>query len=191
MKSDGAGKPNQPLADERQLVELAKSGDAEAFGQLYDAYVDRVYRYVFFRVTDQETAEDITSQVFLKAWESVRRYRPQGPFLAWLYTIARNAVIDHYRTRKQNVSLDVAAPVASKDEKLDDHVQLQFEMSTLQEALQSLTDEQQQVLVMKFIAGFATHEIAREMKKSEGAVRALQMRALQALAKEMEARDED
>lgn len=191
MKSDGAGKSHEPLPDERRLVDLARSGDAEAFGQLYDVYVDRVYRYIFFRVTDEGTAEDLTSQVFLKAWESVKRYRPRGPFIAWLYTISRNAVIDHYRTRRQTVSLDAAVPVASQDEKLDDHVQLQFEMSTLQEVLQTLTDEQQQVLIMKFIAGFPTDEIAREMKKSEGAIRALQMRALQALAKEMEARDEE
>lgn len=130
-----------------------------------------------------ETAEDLTSQVFLKAWENLKRYRPNGPFLAWLYTIARNTVIDNYRTRKQTVSLDEAAPIASHDEKLDDHIELQFEMQSLQAAMQYLTEDQQEVLTLKFIADFDTSQIARRMRKSEGAIRALQMRALQALAR--------
>jgi len=184
VRTEGADKP-LTLPDERRLVEQAKSGDAEAFGQLYDAFVDRVYRFVFFRVTDVQMAEDLTSQVFLKAWENLGRYRPHGPFLAWLYAIARNSVIDNYRTRKQTVSLDEAAPLAAHDEKLDDQVELQFEMKSLQVAMQHLTEEQQEVVTLKFIADYDTTEIAQRMGKSEGAIRALQMRALQALARVM------
>ncbi len=171
--------------DERRLVDQAKSGDGEAFGQLYEAYLDRVYRFIFFRVTDVQMAEDLTSQVFLKAWENLGRYHPHGPFLAWLYAIARNTVIDNYRTRKQTVSLDEAAPVAAQDDKLDDRMQLEFEMQTLQAAMQHLTLEQQEVITLKFIAEYDTAHIAKHMGKSEGAVRALQMRALQALARVM------
>ena len=109
-----------PLEDEKCLVDLAKSGDGEAFGRLYEAYFDRVYRFIYFRVTDDQVAEDLSSQVFLKAWENLRRYHPRGPFLAWLYAIARNTVIDSYRTRKQTVSLDEAAPIASHEANLDD-----------------------------------------------------------------------
>ena len=185
MKSNGGAKPTEPLPDEARLVELAKSGNAEAFGQIYEACVDRVYRFVFFRVSDEPTAEDLTSQVFLKAWQNLGRYRPNGPILAWLYAIARNTVIDHYRTFKQTVSLDEAAPVASQDNKLDELVEFQFEMQSLQESMQYLTEEQQEVLILKFIAEFDTDQIARKMGKSEGAIRALQMRALQALAKVM------
>jgi len=184
VRTEGADKP-LTLPDERRLVEQAKSGDAEAFGQLYDAFVDRVYRFIFFRVTDVQMAEDLTSQVFLKAWENLGRYRPHGPFLAWLYAIARNSVIDNYRTRKQTVSLDEAAPLAAHDEKLDDQVELQFEMKSLQVAMQHLTEEQQEVVTLKFIADYDTTEIAQRMGKSEGAIRALQMRALQALARVM------
>src|SRR5512143_3010640 len=115
-----------PPDDERRLVDLAKSGNGEPFGQLYEACVDRVYRFIFFRVTDEQVAEDLTAQVFLKAWENLNRYHPRGPFLAWLYAIARNTVIDNYRTKKQTVSLDDAAPIAAQDDKLDDRVQLQF-----------------------------------------------------------------
>ena len=185
MKSNGGAKPTEPLPDERHLVELAKAGDAEAFGQLYDACVDRVYRFIFFRVSDVPTAEDLTSQVFLKAWQNLGRYRPNGPILAWLYAIARNSVIDHYRTFKQTVSLDEAAPLAAQDIKLDDLVEFKSEMGSLQESLKYLTEEQQEVLILKFIAEYDTDQIARRMGKSEGAIRALQMRALQALAKVM------
>jgi RNA polymerase sigma-70 factor, ECF subfamily len=166
-------------------VDQAKSGDGEAFGQLYEAYLDRVYRFVYFRVTDAQIAEDLTSLVFLKAWENLGRYHPHGPFLAWLYAIARNTVIDNYRTRKPTVSLEEAAPVAAQDEKLDDHVQLQFEMQSLQAAMQHLTEEQQEVITLKFIADYDTAQIAKMMGKSEGAIRALQMRALQALGRVM------
>ncbi len=185
MKSNGGAKPTEPLPDERRLVEQAKSGDAEAFGQLYDACFDRVYRFIFFRVSDVPTAEDLTSQVFLKAWQNLGRYRPNGPILAWLYVIARNTVIDHYRTFKQTVSLDEAAPLVAQDAKLDEMVEFQSEMKSLQESLQYLTEEQQEVLILKFIAEFDTDQIARRMGKSEGAIRALQMRALQALSKVM------
>ncbi len=164
-------------------MEQAKAGDAQAFGQLYDAAVDRVYRFLFFRVNDVQTAEDLTSLVFLKAWENLHRYQPRGPFLAWLYSIARNTVIDHYRTHKQTVSLEEAAPMAAPNATPDAVVDLLFEMKTLKAAMRHLTAGQREVLTLKFIAEYDTAQIARQMRKSEGAIRALQMRALQALAR--------
>ncbi len=188
MNAIKLGRPtssSKPHPEERQLVESAKAGDAQAFGQLYDASVDRVYRFLFFRVNDSQTAEDLTSVVYLKAWENLHRYQPRGPFLAWLYSIARNTVIDHYRTHKQTVSLDEAAPMASPNAKPDDVVDLHIEMKSLQAAMLHLTSEQREVLTLKFIAEYDTAQIARQMRKSEGAIRALQMRALQALARVM------
>jgi len=169
--------------DETSLIRRAQSGDAGAFGRLYDAGVDRIYRYIFFRVTDLEIAEDLTSEVFLKAWENLHRYRPGGPFISWLYTIARNTVIDHYRTRKQSVSLDET--VIKLDPHLEEKVDLQDEVETLKRAMQHLTDQQREVLTLRFLVELDTRQIAGRMRKSEGAVRALQMRALQALAKVM------
>ncbi len=187
MKSNFPDTNAGPLAEERQLVQKARGGDSEAFARLYDGYVERVYRYVFFRVADEQTAEDLTSQVFLKAWENLDRYRlGSSPFLAWLYTIARNQVIDHYRTRKEFVSLDDAVSLPAKDQDVDDQIQSRFEVQAMRDALQFLTEEQQQVLILKFISGLDTREIAKNMNKSEGAIRALQMRALQALAKVIE-----
>ena len=183
MKTGRAAEAVVNLPDEADLVRKAKSGDASAFGRLYDSTLDRIYRYVFFRVTDAELAEDLTSQVFLKAWENLRRYKPGGPFVAWLYTIARNTVIDHYRTRKQSVPLDQT--VIKEDPALDEKVDLKHDIGILQEAMQELTEEQREVLTLRFLADMETGEIAERMQKSEGAIRALQMRALQALAKAM------
>ena len=168
----------------RQLVKLAQEGDTDAFGLLYDGYMERIYRYIYFRVTDEQTAEDLAGQVFCKAWENLHRYKPTGaPFGAWLYTIARNAVIDHYRTRKETVSLEEVTTLAGHDPDPNEQTELRFDVECLGEALQALTDEQQQVLVLKFISGMTTDEVAEQLGKRPGAVRALQMRGLQALAR--------
>jgi RNA polymerase sigma-70 factor, ECF subfamily len=175
----------QPLVDEQELIRLSQEGDQEMFAQLYDAYIERIYRYVYFRVADMELAEDITSQVFLKVWEKLGTYQPgHSPFMAWLYRIAHNAVIDYYRTKKVSVSLDDANPIEfSHADEVDEKLDLQVKSQQLREALQELTEEQQQVLVLKFVSGLSTSEIAQQLGKQQGAVRALQMRGLQALAK--------
>ncbi len=181
---------NSETDRQSELVLLAKAGDAEAFGHLYETYLDRIYRYIYFRVTDEQTAEDLISQVFTKAWENLDRYQPSGrPFIAWLYTIAHNTVIDHYRTRKDTVAIENTITLASDAPSPHEQVELHFEADNLRAALQTLTPEQQQVVVLKFIAGMTTDEIASQLHKSAGAIRALQMRALQALAKQMQ-RDE-
>jgi RNA polymerase sigma-70 factor (ECF subfamily) len=172
---------------QRNLLKRAKAGDSEAFAQLYDDCIERIYRYVYFRVTDEQTAEDLTSQVFFKAWENLDRCKSTGaPFIAWLYTIARNAVIDYYRTRKTTVALEEASSLASEEPAPDEEVELHFETESLKLALRELTDDQQQVVILKFISGMSTDEIAEHLGKRAGAVRALQMRALQALAGIME-----
>ena len=84
-----------------QLIEQAKNGNINSFGKVYDSLVEKVYRFIFFKVESRETAEDLTQGVFLKALENIEKYRKNTSFLAWIYTIARNSVIDHYRTKKQ------------------------------------------------------------------------------------------
>jgi RNA polymerase sigma-70 factor (ECF subfamily) len=190
VRTEVAARSAPPLPEEGRLVRQAKSGDSDAFAQLYDAYVERVYRYVYFRVTDDMTAEDLTSQVFLKAWEHLDRYQQGGsPFLAWLYTIARNQVIDHYRTHKESVPLEDAVHIAAETRTLDDEIQDAFNVDAMRDALQFLTEEQQQVLILKFIAGLPTKSIAKMMDLSEGAVRAVQMRALQTMTKHLEQKE--
>jgi RNA polymerase sigma-70 factor (ECF subfamily) len=178
------------LLDETGLTRQAKSGDSEAFAQLYDAYIERVYRYIYFRVTDEMTAEDLTSQVFLKAWEKLDSYQlGKSPFIAWLYTIARNQVIDHYRTRKETVHIDEVLQLADESQMPDEEVQTSLDVEVIREALDQLTDDQQQVIMLKFVGGMTTEEIADQLDKREGAVRALQMRGLQTLAKYLEDKD--
>lgn len=188
VNSQSAKRSRMPLVNERQLVLQAQAGSAEAFGQLYDAYMERIYRFIYFRVEDQQTAEDITSQVFLRAWNNLDRFRlGRTPYLAWLYTIAHNAVIDHYRTRKVTSALeDVRLSQPDYAEAVENHIDFAVEMTTVKSAMQTLTGDQQQVLTLKFIEGLSNDEIARHLGKREGAVRALQMRGLRALAKLLE-----
>jgi RNA polymerase sigma-70 factor (ECF subfamily) len=175
-----------PLPEEATLVRQAQSGDAEAFTRLYDGYVERIYRYVYFRVSDDTATEDLVSQVFLKAWQNLDRYKiGTAPFIAWLYTIARNLVIDHYRSKRELVPLEEAATLPADMQSPDDEAQLRFDLEAMRDALQSLSGDQKQVLILKYIAGLPNETIAKIMNKQEGTVRGLQMRGLQVLAKYM------
>src|SRR6266536_1357997 len=190
--------PSQSIEgpDEPQIVALVNrvvvSRDPNAFGELYDHYVERVYRYLYFRTGRHPEAEDLTEQVFLKAWEAIGRYRWQGrPFLAWLYRLAHNAHIDHVRSQRPTTSLtnderplDLASPSASVE------LGRALDAEVIAGALAELTIEQQQVIVMKFIEGLDNEQIAQLMDKREGAIRALQMRALMSMRRVLERQGE-
>jgi len=163
------------------LVEQAKRGDAEAFGKLYEIHVDEVYRYLYHRVGRLEDVEDLTSQVFLKAWQGIRKYRSQGiPFTAWLFRIAHNTVVDYYRSKKREVSLTELDADAGA---LDGAQQLEQEMerSQVRKAILQLREDQQKVIVLRFITGMSCSEVATIMGKREGTIRVMQHRALSAL----------
>jgi RNA polymerase sigma-70 factor (ECF subfamily) len=179
-----------PLLEEARLVDEAKAGNPEAFARLYDAYVERVTRYVYFRISEAIDTEDLVAQVFLKAWENLDRYKMgSSPFIAWLYTIARNLVIDHYRTKKNALPLEEAIALPSDMEMPDEEAQTRFDLQAMRDALQFLTSDQQQALILKYIAGLPNDSIAKIMKKQEGTVRGLQMRALQTLSKYMKEKE--
>jgi RNA polymerase sigma-70 factor (ECF subfamily) len=175
------------------LVDRAvASHDAAAFGELYDRFIDRVYRYLYFRTGRHAEAEDLTEQVFLKAWEAIGRYRWQGrPFLAWLYRLAHNVHIDHVRSTRPTTSLTTehrTLEVPSTSAMTEMARTLDAEV--LATALSQLTLEQQQVIVMKFIEGLDNEQIAQSMDRREGAIRALQMRALMSLRRVLEKQGE-
>jgi len=171
----------QNLSD-RWLVLRAQKGDSQAFGQLYLKYLDKIYRYVYFRVRCQmEEAEDLTEQIFYRAWESLEKFdSKKGTFQAWLYRIAHNLVIDHHRKMKKEAPLPVDFPDGNnllEDLKSDERKQ------ALMSAVNQLSDEQQQVIILKFVEEMSNSEISLIMNKKEEAVRALQSRALKRLRK--------
>jgi len=174
-----------PATDESKLISLSKQGDPEALASLYACYVERITRYVYSRVTDHQLAEDITSRIFLKMLEKLDTYQVgQSPVIAWLYRMAHNAVIDHYRMKRTFVSLeDLHQAEAKQEDGIEEKLELQIKSQQLRAALQVLTEEQQRVLILKFIDGLSTREIARQLGKQPGSVRSLQMRALQKLSR--------
>lgn len=178
---------------EDHLVEAAINGDQQAFGQIYDAHMDELFRFIYARVEDRQTAEDITSDVFLKAWEKLDSYEIRGaPFRAWLYRIARNAVIDHYRTRKQEAPLEAVINTTDEDSMpVAQKVSLSLESETVLTAMHEITDDQRNVLILKFVQNLTTKEVAKILGKRQGAIRALQMRGLQSLAKVLEEDTDD
>ncbi len=169
--------------NERVLVQQAAQQNTESFSQLYDRYVDKVYKYVYYKVGAIAEAEDLTAQVFLKAWEAIGSYRWTGrPFSAWLLRIAHNLVTDHFRTRHEAVSIEKMPSLADENgTDLETMAQSNLTAAALQHALTHLTDEQQQVIILKFLEGYSTEEVADFMDRDSGAVRALQHRALAAL----------
>lgn len=179
--------PNE-AEDERILVRRARDGNANAFGELYERHLDRVYRYVFYRVGSPVEAEDLTEQVFLKAWEAIARYDDRGlPFTAWLYRMAHNLVIDYYRTRRPDVALDEALDRAAQDDPSAE-TEANLEAAEVRAAIGDLNPEQQQVLILRFIEGLGHDQVATILGKTEGATRVLQHRALAALARALERR---
>ena len=174
-----------PATDESKLISLSKQGDPEALASLYACYVERITHYVYFRVTDHQLAEDITSRIFLKMLEKLDTYQVgQSPVIAWLYRMAHNAVIDHYRMKRTFVSLeDLHQAEVKQEDGIEEKLELQIKSQQLRAALQVLTEEQQRVLILKFIDGLSTREIARQLGKQPGSVRSLQMRALQKLSR--------
>ncbi|HEX7041865.1 MAG TPA: RNA polymerase sigma factor [Patescibacteria group bacterium] len=163
------------------LIHEAKLGDKEAFGRLYKIYVDKIYRFVFFRVgRKREITEDIVSDIFLKAWEKLDTFK-KGNFQAWVYMIARNKVIDHYRQNREHVSLN--EEITEEKINLEDDVLNKLEVERIKDAIKNLTEDQQEVIILKFIEDVSNSEIANIMGKREDAVRALSSRGIKELRK--------
>lgn len=165
---------------EESLVERAVQRDRAAFTALYDKYVDRIYRHVYYRVSNQSEAEDITQEVFIRAWKAINKYKRRGaPFVAWLLAIAHNLVVDYYKTRKESIPLDEARAVGGSEETNPEAMtEASLNRSYIRNAVSKLKGDKQKVILMRFIEGFSYGEIARLLNKSEGAVRVIQHRAL-------------
>ncbi len=168
------------------LVELARNGDTEAFGQLYDHYNASVYRFLYYRVGSVPLAEDLTSETFFRALRSMNGFRWQGKdFGAWLMTIARNLTTDHFkagRTRLESTTEDMSA-LDTTTEGPEGAVLASLTNEALLEALSELPDEQRECLVMRFLQGLSIAETAEALERSAGAVKQLQLRGVRNLAR--------
>jgi RNA polymerase sigma-70 factor (ECF subfamily) len=171
--------------DETTLIRTAMEGEASAFGVLYDKYQPSIYRFIFLKVSHREEAEDLTHQVFLSAWEHMGSFRHGDvPFVSWLYRIARNKVIDHYRTHRICTTLDaVPEEIAALDIETPDQIDTRAQIDHVYQALMQLSDDQRDIVIMRFINELSYKDIARALNKNEATVRVIQYRALARMKK--------
>ena len=169
--------------DENELIELAKN-DPEAFGKLYELYVDKIYNYVYYRIGNHQEAEDLTAKVFHRALNHIPRYNNKGvPFAAWLYRIAHNLVANWHRdhNRRKVVALEQVTLRGGKQGSPHYAAERSNERELLLEAIQQLPPERQQLLTLKFIERMSNAEIGHVMGRSEGAIKSLYHRTLVSL----------
>ena len=163
-----------------KLVRRAASGEVEAFGRLYSNHVERIYRYVFYQVRDKMTAEDITEEVFIKAWRAIDSCRgKEETFSSWLYRIAHNCTIDVLRRRQKQLAIETGSTVEVSHHQPE--IETELKRRELLEAIAYLPQNQRQVITLKFIEELDNQEIGQVMGKNQGAIRILQMRALATL----------
>ena len=171
----------------RHLVDLAQKGDREALEELYLLHFDRIYSYLHMSVGNRHDAEDLTTQTFLKMLESIPRFRwRSAPFSAWLFRIAHNLAMDHFRAnRRWQPEEEVPEPPGSEELSAEDEAMQSIGRRSMLELIDALSGEQQQVLMLKFVFNFSNGEAATILGKTEGAVKSLQHRALASLQKQI------
>ncbi|MCK9186110.1 RNA polymerase sigma factor [Candidatus Gracilibacteria bacterium] len=171
------------------LVREVKEGSHDAFSELYDIFIDSIYRYVFYRVKNDD-AEDITENVFLKVWENIQSYKEKKDtyFSSWIFRIAHNVVVDYYRASKDKMvgEIDVSIPDMNREHNPLRKIEKHLDNQVLRSALNRLKKGYQDILIYKFINDFSNAEIAEVLGQSEGSIRILQFRALKALKQEFE-----
>ena len=172
------------------LIKAAQRGDQQAFATLYRSHVDRIYRYVLYRVDNNAVAEDLTADVFIRALEGLAHYEcGPSPWIAWLYSIANARVIDYYRRNGRMGQQEVLEDsTASVDVDLDEQLMTTFSQGLIQEAIRQLNSEQQQLIIYRFIEGYSLEKTAALLGKTIGAIKTMQHRALAAMTKSIRKR---
>ncbi|MET9445130.1 ECF subfamily RNA polymerase sigma factor, BldN family [Streptomyces sp. NPDC006610] len=186
-----AATARRPAADSdsarmMDLVERAQAGEADAFGRLYDQYSDTVYRYIYYRVGGKATAEDLTSETFLRALRRIGTFTWQGrDFGAWLVTIARNLVADHFKSSRFRLEVTTGEMLDANEVERspEDSVLESLSNAALLDAVRRLNPQQQECVTLRFLQGLSVAETARVMGKNEGAIKTLQYRAVRTLAR--------
>ncbi len=169
------------LKDPKDLIQRAKNGNREAFGELYELYYVPIFRYIYLRLQHKSETEDLVQIVFLKVYQKVGKYEEQGKDpLAYFFTVARNTLIDYFRKKKE-LNLDETKLEDEKGLDLEESVEKEVNLQAIKKALKYLTKDQQEVIILKFINDWSNKKIGEFLKKSEDAVRQIQSRALKAL----------
>ncbi len=171
------------LEDENNFIREAQKGKKEAFAQLYDYYLPKIYRFVLLKVNSKSEAEDLTHEVFMNSWQNLKTYVPREfPFSSWLYRIARNEVIDFYRTSKKDIRLDAIEENSLKVSETESvNLDRALDLESVKNLFQFLKPEQQDVIIMRFVEDMSHEEIAAALNKNTGAVRLIQHRAINTL----------
>ena len=173
-----------PIQERLWLYRIRSRRDSEAYGLIYDRYVAQLYRFILFKVGDDEEAKELTSDAFMKTWEYLMEGKPVKSVSGLLYTVARSTIVDHYRKRKLNlVSFDDVPDIA--DRKMIGLVEASEEVKNTLDAIAKLKDEYREALMMKHIDGLTNAEIAKALDKSNGTTRVLLHRATEALKEVM------
>jgi RNA polymerase sigma-70 factor (ECF subfamily) len=172
-------------ADVRELVDRGKQGDRDALEELYLLHFDRIYSYLHMSVGNRHDAEDLTTQTFLKMLEAIGRFEWKAvPFSAWLFRIAHNLAMDHFRaTKRVQPEEEVPEPAGSEEASAEFHALHSIGRASMIDLVAGLSPEQRQVLTLKFVFNFANGDVAEILGKTEGAVKSLQHRALASLQK--------
>ena len=187
LDQEVAQSPRDSTARIRKLVASAQQGDREALEELYLLHFDRIYSYLHMSVGNRHDAEDLTTQTFLKMLEAIGRFRWQSaPFSAWLFRIAHNLAMDHFRaTRRWQSEEEVPEPPDSEEASAEDEAMQSIGRQSMLELIENLSHDQQQVLTLKYVFNFPNAEVATILGKTEGAIKSLQHRALVSLQKQI------
>ena len=175
--------------NEEEILSLASQGDRDAFGQLYERYMERIFNYVYYRTGNTHDAEDLTARVFQRAMNHIQKYTDRGvPFSAWLYRIAHNLVANWHRdrSRKQEIPLDDLPILPTKGDHPEKNLVRSQEQDSLLRMIRKLPAERQNLLILKFVEDMSNAEIGAIMGRSEGAVKSLYHRTLLALRDQLE-----
>ncbi len=172
------------MQDEESLVRRAKEHDEAALAQLYEENFDKIYRYIVLKTGDRTEAEDMTQQVFLKAFKSISGYRLKGsPFSSWLFRIAHNQVVDHWRKKSKRATVPLEETLVGSSSNPSTDTEQKMDIESLVAATKRLTNLQREVVSLRFAGGLSVAEVAKSMDKSEGAIKALQHSAIVSLRK--------
>ena len=163
------------------LIKACQGGDSEAFGQLYDKYFKKIYRFVYYKISQKETTEDLVSDIFFKALDNIKKFKSEkATFSAWLYRISRNTVIDYYRTNKQIFDLDNVLEPRIEDN-MDMKIDAGLGLAEVKEKMSQLNEQQQEIIILRVWEQLSYKEIADILGKSEASCKMAFSRSIKEL----------